>query len=313
MIKVWGRRVMDFFFNPCPTLFDLCVCAGIAGIGFVLPALRGFYLEFYAAFLVVIGFHFKEKRHFNGASLTLLCMIGMISLLVHSLEYRPGALSFQYLNFYLMHEGFSYIFFSALLFYVIVTKATNLRLLIFALPLAMKPWLDKMIYCGQMTPILAVGVGFFTYFIYKRQFKWAIFTALVAIDVVLFNREWLMMKFECRPYVWGEMLSQIKNHPFVGSGFNKLLLPDNMMVISTWGNTWLYRHNDPLSLMAYVGVFAIIPIVLFIKELSTRFKRTWFIAPLVAVVVLCSFQVTFIFPTRVAVILVSLAWFYVES
>jgi len=332
MIKKWGRSIREYFFNPCPTLFDLCVCFGVAGIGIVKPALRGFYLEFYAIFLMVVGFNHKQKRHYNGASLTLLCLLAMISLLMHSL---PGHISiknmtFQYLNFYLMHEGFAYVFFSCLLFYIVVTKATNIRLLIFTLPIAMTPWIVKMLYCGQMTPILAAGLGFFVFLLYKRKFKWAIFVALVAIDVMVWNRRWLIMKFECRPHVWMELCRIIQNPPYigsffiekirngpmtflVGSGFNKLLIPDNLISIRSWGGNWLFRHNDPLSLMAYIGVFAIIPVVIFVKDLYIRFKRTWFIAPLVAYCALCCFQVTFIRPDKVAIILLSLSWMWIES
>ena len=313
MIKKWGGKVIDYFFNPRPTLFDLCVCFGILGISFVRPALRGFYLEFYAIFLVVIGFNYKEKRCFNGSSLTLLCLLGLISLFVHSFYVNFGGLSFQYLNFYLMHEGFSYIFFSALLFYIVVKKSTNLRLLLFVLPVVGKDWFARMMHGGQMSPILALGVGFIVYLIYKKRYKWALFVGIVALDIMVYNYDWLMMKFTCRPYIWKDLLGRIIDHPFIGNGFNKLLIPDNLIKVKAWGNTWLYRQNDFLSLMAYIGAFAIIPIGLFIKELAVRFKRTWFIAPLVAYCVLCFFQVTFVHPDRTSIILLSLAWFYVES
>ena len=98
----------------------------------------------------------------------------------------------------------------------------------------------------------------------------------------------------------------------VGSGFNKLLIRDHFILVGTWGNTWLFRQNDILSLMAYIGAFSIIPLGLFIKELAVRFKRTWFIAPLVAYCALCFFQITFIYPDRTAIILLSLAWMWIE-
>lgn len=331
-IKKWDRRVMDFFFNPCPTLFDLCVCFGVLGVIFARRALQGWYLEFYAIFLVVIGFNYKEKRHFNGSSLTLLCILGLISLLLHSMPpyINIRNISFQYLNFYLMHEGFTYIFFACVLFYIVVTKATNVRLLLFTLPIAMKNWVSVMLYCGQMTPLLAVGVGIFIYLLCKRQTKWAIFVALVGLNIVAWNYKWLMMKFSSRPHVWMELFRFIKNPPYigsffievfrhdwfnfiVGSGFNKLVVADNMLSIRTWGGNWLFRHNDILSLMAYIGVFAIIPIILFVKELFIRFRGTQFISLLVAVVVLCNIQITFTRPDRVAVILLVLAWCYIEA
>ncbi len=312
-IKEWGKKVIDYFFNPCPTLFDLCVCFSILGISYIRPALRGFYLEFYTIFLVVIGFNYKQKRQFNGSSLTLLCLLGLICLFKFTYEFRVGSASFQYLNFYLMHEGFGYIFYSALLFYTITTKATNVRLLVFALPVVAHVWIAKMLYHGQLTPVLALGVGIFAYLLYKRKFKWAIFIALVAIDFMVYKREWVAMKFACRPYVFLDLIQQIIKHPFVGSGFNKLLIPDNFINVRSWGNTWLYRHNDFLSLMAYIGVFAIIPIVMLIRELLKRFKGRWYSALLVSYCALCFFQITFIFGDRVAIILLSLSWFYIES
>ena len=329
MIKKWGRKVIDYFFNPCPTLFDLCACFGVLGISFIRPALRGFYLEFYTIFLVIIGFNYEQKRHFNGASLTLLGLISLSTLFLHSYKVAFRSISFQYLNFYLMHEGFAYIFFGCLLFYIVATKSTNLRLLMFTLPVVMKVWIGKMLYSGQMTPMMAVGVGFFAFLLYRRQFKWAIFVALVAIDVAVFKREWLMMKFECRPYIWAHLIELIKHPPyigsyfieryqdskltfFVGSGYNKLLIPDNFINVKVWGNAWLFRQNDYLSIMAYIGIFAIIPIIMFIKELFARFKYTWFIALLIAFCTLSFFQMTFAYPDRVIVILLSLSWCYVE-
>jgi len=316
-MKKWGKKIIDYFANPCPTLFDLCVCFGILGIGFIRPALRGFYLEFYTMFLVIVGFNYKQKRHFNnGASLALISLISLICLFKYTYapHYNVRNISFQYLNFYMLHEGFGYIFFACLLFYIVTTKATNLRFLLFTIPIVIwKAWLPKMIYHGQMTPILALGVGFFAYLLYKKQFKWATFIALVALDFMVFNRKWVIMKFTCRPHVWWDLILRIKEHPFVGSGFNKLLVPDNLIVVKTWGSTWLYRHNDFLSLMAYIGAFAIIPIVMFIRELFIRFKKTWFVAPLVAFCALCLFQITFIYADRVIVILLSLSWMFIES
>ena len=313
IIKEWVKKTVNYFVSPCPTLFDLCVCFGIMGIGFIRPALKGFYLEFYTIFLMVVGFNYRPKRYFNGACFTLLGLIGLICLFKYSYEVRPGGLSFQYLNFYLMHEGFGYVFFASLLFYIVTTKATNLRLLAIALPIAAWNWIDVMFYCGQMTPILALGVGFFTFLLYKRKFKWAMLVALIAMNIIAWNYKWVLMKFACRPHIWLDLILKIKEHPFVGSGYNKLLIPDNLVNIKTWGNTWLYRHNDPLSLLAYIGVFAIIPIVMFVRELLVRFKGTWFIAPTVAICALCAIQVTFIFGDKASIILLSLSWMYIES
>lgn len=331
-LKRWGKQVIDFFFNPRPTLFDLTVCLGILGISFVGSGMRGFYLEMYAILLVVIGFNQNQKRSFNGSSLVLLGLIGLIALFLHSFQVPQNVrgLSFQYLNFYLQHEGFSYIFFSSLLFYIVVTKATNIRLLVFSLPVISILWIKQMLFFKQFTPILALGVGIFFYLVYRKKYKWSILIALLALNVIAWKYPWITMKFKCRPYVWKELIEYIKHPPFigsvfienyrnsslsfiVGSGYNKLVIPDNLIVIKAWGNTWLYRHNDILSLMSYIGVFALIPIVLFVKELFVRFRPKWYIIPLVAVITLCSFQITFIYPERVAIILLGLSWCYVES
>ena len=332
MIKKWGKKVIDYFFNPCPTLFDLCVCFGILGIAYISKPLRGFYLEFYTIFLVVVGFYFDERRSYKSAGLTILCLLGLTSMLLHSYYAIPGGFSFQYLNFYLMHEGFGYIFFTALLFVTVVTKATNIRLLAITLPFVIwKALWAELLFTGSMSPMLSIGVGFFAYLIYKKKYKWATLVILITLNIIAYNYKWLIMKFGCRPHVWAELLRYIKHIPnlgsnvysevfrstplsmLVGSGFNKLFVPDNMLAVKSWGNYWLFRHNDYLSLMAYIGVFSIVPIFLFIKGLFIRFRRTWFIAPLAAFCALSFFQITFVNPVKVSVIMLSLACFYVES
>jgi len=332
----WGKRLSEaihkvwcVFFDPCPTLFDVCVCFGFIGIVYVNPSLRGFYLVTYSILLMAIGFNYPERRKFNGGSLAILCVMGFTTMFFHSYYVNVKSITFQYLNFYLMMEGLLYILFTCILFYTVTTKSKNIRLLLFTLPFCLKLWIPKIIFHGQFTPVMSLCLAVFIYMVIKKKWSTATLMAAVALVILGTHKDWALMKFACRPHIWGELIEFIKNPPFlggylpvqirdhwlacfVGSGFNKLLVPDNLLIVSTWGNTWLFRHNDFLSLAAYIGVLSLIPICMFIRELAVAFRRSKALIFLMAACFLSFFQITFIHPDRVIFILLMLSWMYIE-
>ncbi len=304
-MKKWGGVIMGFFLNPRPSLFDLCACLGVIGIPFIPQNIYGFYFCFYAVFITIIGFQSRCYSNDVFPSLTLLSLIALIGLFLHSFIYGPGSITFQYLNFYLMFEGFAYIFFGSAMFYVLVSKGRNLRLFFLTLPIALIPYIKYSLHSGRGSIVFAMAIALIIYLIIKRQYKWAFVVALFAIDIVVWKFAWFKMKWACRPPLWKDMIYSLnmKNpgialHPFIGSGFNKFLMPDNMMVSTSWGKTWLFKHNDYLNAMIILGVFAIAPIIDFMSEIFNRVKNSIYLIPVLTIAILCFVQATICFGDR---------------
>jgi hypothetical protein len=312
-------RVLGLF-NPRPTMFDLCACLGVLGIPFIHQSIYGFYFCFYALFITVIGFSSKCVRNVNFPSLTIFSLLGLIGLFLHSFIYSPKSITFQYLNFYLMFEGFGYIFFGCVMFYVLVSKGKNLRLFFITLPISLIPFIKNTLYSGRGSILFALAIAVIFYLIKNKQYKWALVVFLFALDLLIWKYSWFTMKFRCRLPLWYDMIysTDITNpgitlHPFIGSGFNKFLKPDNMMVSTSWGKTWLFIHNDYLNAIKILGVFFIAPLFLFINEIYDRVKNSIYLIPVLTILVLCFVQATMCFGDRAVVIVCILALSVIEK
>jgi hypothetical protein len=318
-MRNWGEKIIGFFCNPRPTLFDLCAVIGIIGMGLIVPELKGLYFIFYSIFVVCIGFYLHPVYQSHGFnSLTLISLCGLSSLFAHSFFINTQSITFQYLNVYLMFEGYIYVFFGCLLFYTLATKARNLRLFILTLPLAGLGWIKYALHGGQMSIIIAMLFGFIVYLTYKRRFLLLDMLICLTLCVIAVNHKWLLMKFSLRPGVWTELCRMIWNHPFIGEGFNKFVGQDQNGII-LWNSSrtivmnCLYRHNDYLNIATLYGVPVLIGIALFIKEGIDKLKTSWMIAPFLAFCMLCFVQATMFSPDKALVLICSTAVFYTEN
>jgi O-antigen ligase len=96
--------------------------------------------------------------------------------------------------------------------------------------------------------------------------------------------------------VWENLIRKIGEHPWVGSGFNKTLVYDNMIYVIAPAKHihegWTYNHNDFLSFGMYLGVPALICILWFAGSMIKRSWNSVMLIPALAIVLLCSFQMT---------------------
>jgi hypothetical protein len=224
-----------------------------------------------------------------------------------------------------MSEGFIYIFFGVLLFKTIAEYGRNLKLLYLTVPLSLIPTISFMLYHGQVSIVMAFVLAGIIYLLFTKRFKFAailtfLFLLLGAFihfgDARLNLYQWVYMKFACRPYVWIELGKQILEHPLVGSGFNKSLDLDNMVWIRQIGAVvygFLWRHNDYLSITAFLGLPILLPIVMVLRGLFIRFKSFAYIAPFMAFCICSFFQMTMFQPEKALPIIVLTALFYVET
>lgn len=288
-------------------------------MGFVPSELKGLYFIFYSIFMVCISFYLVpvwRVDKFNG--LTLISLCGLSSLFWHSFFVNTNSITFQYLNVYLMMEGFIYILFGCLLFYTLSTKGRNLRLFAITLPIAGLGWVKYALHYGQMSIIIAMFVGFIVYLVLQRRFILLDLLICLTFLVVTVNYKWLWMKFALRPGVWAELCRMIWAHPFIGEGFNKFVGQDQNG-ITLWNSArtvvmnCLYRHNDFLNIAALYGAPVLIGIGLFIKESIDRLKGSWMIAPFIGFIALCFVQATMFSPDKALVLICTTAVFYTEN
>jgi len=276
-------------------------------------SLRGFYFCFYSVLIIVMGLSEDQKRKISFPSLTILCLIALIGLFVHSLEIYEASITLQYLNFYLMFEGFIYILCGAALFTTLVQKATNLRLFYITIPIALIPAAREFIYSGRGSVVFAVALAVMIYMLIKKRYLLVALAGTITGAFLLKNLAWFKMKFACRIPLWKDMFLDALKHPFIGDGFNKLLTPDNMTISMSWGKTWLFKHNDYLNIIGVLGFVALIPIVLFIVKIFSIVRTSWFSVGVMAILILCFVQMTIFSGDRALAIVAFLALAVTEN
>src|SRR4030043_1089281 len=219
-----------WLFSPRPTLFDLCAVFGVVGIPFIPECLHGFYFCFYAVFITVIGFYSMCYRNVSFSSLTLLSLIALSGLFIHAFVWGPNSITFQYLNFYLLFEGFAYVLFGSVMFYTLVTKGRNLKLILITLPIALIPFIKFSLHHGRGSIVFAIAIAVVLFCVKHRKYGWALAITIFALDFFIWKFAWFKMKFACRIPLWHDMIFStdmtnpgIKLHPFVGSGLNHFL------------------------------------------------------------------------------------------
>ena len=308
--------------NTLPTIFDFFSCLFIVGMAFIPQGLWGFYFCFYGVFVAILGFNQPDVRKSYMPSLTLLSLIALCGLFIHSFLWSVNSITFRYLNFYLMFEGFAYVFFGCLTFQTLTAKGTNLRLFFLTLPIALIPYVKQSLYSGRGSIVFAMAGAFIIFCFLRGRRDLAYLMAILAATFLVLKFDWFCMKFACRIPIWKDMIfsqnpspicSGIALHPFVGQGFNRLLVPDNMLISTSWGKTWLWMHNDYLNLIRILGISAIIPIALFIKTMLKRVRDSFYLIPVLGIAILCFVQATVMQGDRALAVMCILALAYVET
>ena len=309
------RKNIKLFSSPMPSLFDLVVCLGIIPIGHISREFKGFYLVFYTFFLIALSISTKFSRNYKNIWLALIMLWSFIGIFIHSWIVNTNSVTYKYFNFYLMSEGFIYVFAGTLYLYMIINKCKNLRLLWLTLPIALIPLINVQVHTGQMSYILALIVGLVIYSFRKSYWTLSFIMLSGLVIVAVSNISWLIMKFECRPYVWIQLIRNIVQYPLVGTGFNKLLQPDNMIWVTQIGTIeygWLFRHNDYLSIAAFLGLPILIPIIGLTCNFYNKFKDSWKLIILSSFVIVAFFQITMFDMYKAFIILTVLGYLHVE-
>ena len=278
-------------FRPLPTLFDVCVGLSLLISIFDRTHERNIFFVFYSIFLWCLTMAQEPKRTYKNHALTLFTLWAFAMLFVHSFIIIPDSVTFRYINFSILSEGFLYIFAGVLFTFTIVRYSTNLKPLLL---LTLIPWISEWVIIGRVRATLVFAIGFsaLVYCLYKKKtILYSLILTFGAYVFITFNAR-ILSCLSTRPLIWGKLWADIVSHPFVGTGFNKTLNPDHMIYVPEGLNWWILRHNDFMSIGAYLGIPAIVFIVWFAISLLKKTRLTiWFI-PIMSLILLCTFQMT---------------------
>lgn len=314
MRKVWS--ILKSIVCPTPSLLDLTFALGIIPIGFIDRMYQGIYLVGLSLLLFAFSIDREDTKRFVSPGLSFILFWSFISIFLHSTSLSTKSVMYNYVNFSLMSESFIYILASILLLKTVIGKVVNCRLLFITIPIALIPIISKMIYFGQVTPVFAILLAFAFYFIRKQKKIFVVLTSLLALTILITNFQWVLMKFNCRPYVTIELLRQIWENFWVGTGFNRFLTPDNLVWVRQIGRLeygWLYRHNDFLSITAFMGIPILLGVTMFLGELFDRIRYTPWVIMFTAIILMCCFQITMFLPDKALIILSSIVLMYCEA
>lgn len=296
-------------------MIDYFVIFGVLPIGFLRDDFKGLYFVWFSIFLWILSLGMKPRMTYNSTILMLLSLWFFVSLFTHAWGISTKDVCWKYVNHYLMGEAFMYCLAAVILLKTIIEFTKNVKLLYVTLPIAAIPWILKQAHGGQISLILSLAVAVMVWaFMNKRRILAYLILSIMALAITV-NFDWVVMKFSCRPYVWKDLLFIIKQHPFIGTGFNRYLSADNMIwvkLINGINYGYIFRHNDYLSIAAFLGLPILIPIGMFLKQLWQDFRRTYFFIPVLTMMLLCFVQMTMFKADRALFVIASLGLFYQE-
>jgi hypothetical protein len=284
------------FFSPPPSVFDFCI-VGILFSNFLQEEhKKQIFFVFYTIFLLCMTFIMRQKRDYESIPLVLFVLSGFIGVFTHSFLIYKSSICFQYLNFYLLSEGFLYILFGAIFLIIAVRYSKNLKFILLLLPFVFYPYLTKItslksvIQSARFTIIFSGLISYLFYYFIRKKYKIAIPILLGMAAFAMKYWDAIKLKFICRPDLWKVLILKIKERPFIGHGFNKTLSPDNMTLHSYWG--WLYNHNDYLALGSYLGIFSVIFVISFILVTLKKIGINPYLPLFLMIVIVPFFQMT---------------------
>lgn len=297
------KGILGTLVSPLPSFFDLCI-AGFLGVLYFNCAWQAIYFVLYSFFLTILTLVMKPKRQYRSWPLMLFTLWILVSIFIHKniILYPESSFMNSYFVTMNLFEGFIYVFAGILLLNSIIRYSTNLKFLLIIIPFAMIPMLKVFIHFGSMTYIMSFLIAVIVFWFIRKQFVLGSLSLLACLFVVVVNWSWLMYKWVARPLVWGQMIRNIKEHPFVGQGFSHYLWGNHTWVTDyNWG--WLIRQNDYLSIGDYMGVIAMLLTVWLAIETIIRVRKTPYLILVLTLMIGGFFQMTMFLIDKSAIVL----------
>lgn len=336
------RRFLKIFFVPRPTFFDICA-GGLILIPFVRGGLgRSVFIILYIAFLVSISIGMTPKRQYRSLPLSLLTVWALLGLFIHSFVIYPTSITRNYLNLYMMTEGFIYIFFGILYIRTVYSYSTNIRFIYLLIPVAMIPWYEGLARIGSLTPLAALAVSATIYLLLSKRYVVGSAIATCGLVWMKWQWPWISMKFRCRPFIWGQLFKNMFYHPVRKDAINILdtgvefspffekllnsLFPETYVKMKpylvgifgsgfseylgseyTWVDKdkfgWVHRQSDFLSFGECLGPIALVILIWFLIRSIRRIGIQPALIMFMTIILVCFFQLTMFDPAEAGVCL----------
>jgi len=246
------------------------------------------YFVFGVFALFILSLFSKPKRYLTDRLIALFALWALFLMFWHS-QIWDNSLTYRYLNFYLMSEGFIHVFAGILLYKLVFENVDRLPAVYFALAM----YLGRGFFVKSLTPIFAVAICSLIWCVIKKKWVIGILILILAGVFVAMNMHYIALKWQARAFAWPYTIEEIMRHPITGFGFDKNLMSN--LILSPSG--WIYRHNDFLNIVRDLGLPALIMIGLFVRKNLDIFC--------LGVLIICCAQTSFYWP-RFAVIGISL-------
>lgn len=286
--------------RPLAVLFDFLLC-GIMGVS-LMPnlTLQRIYFVFYIFALACVSVGLRPKRDYTSLPLVLLSLWGMLGVFIHSYEISESSFTFNYLNMYLMSEGFIYLFSAVLFISLAVRHSSAWWPYCLLVPIGFCSAFAGR-YSVNKTLVLSFITACLIYLLVNKRYILASLGALITGIFTKIYWQPLAYSFSWRIPVWKQLVGDITTRPFWGQGFNKFLKPDQMVWIE--GTGWLDKHNDYLNAGACLGIPALLLILWFAISSAYRVRASVALIPFLMICVMSFFQLSLFRFERAGVLL----------
>ncbi len=287
-----------------PSIFDLAII-GILGIPFISnPFIKGSYFVFYSFFLLCVSLSLRPNVQYRSIPLTILLVTSLGMIFVHRpYSIVPSPIMNMYFNVAIMSEGFIYILMGCVLFFTVVRYSVNYRLILLASLISFIPSVHFMLKVGSPVSLgLSLIMALSIWLLLNKKYRILGDISIVAILTAILNWNFIVAKGTCRPEIWLACLKNIKQHPFIGYGFNDTVMPDGLFRVGSWN--WVYRHNNYLYIWEALGVVAFIAVLWWTVDCARRIGKTVYLIPFLFLVFLCNLKETMLLPERAVVVIV---------
>lgn len=259
-VRVRGQELR---FTTLINSFNLAVCGVILAVSYTQGTVRSIVFNFGVFTLLVLSLFLRRKREFINIPLALFLLWSIASIFIHVKLATTGVV-FEYLNIYLMANGFIYLLSAVLLYKLVIEYSDSLIPYILTFCVALIPYASRAIHGGRVTIIFAFLLANIIW-LWKRKRLYSVWLMVYTLLAAVCNYKWIMMKWGCRPVVWGELARKALEHPFIGSGFKHMIgMPESMIYVPTSRYGIVFKHNDYLAIGGSLGIVATILLVWFV-------------------------------------------------
>lgn len=229
---------------------------------FIQETTQKLYFVFGIIVLSLLSLLSKPKRQLVDWRISLFALWSLVLMFWYS-KIWFNSITFRYLNFYLMSEGFIHVFMAVLFYKLVYEYVDELPAIYFALAF----YLGRGFFIQSLTPIFTVAICSLIYALAKKKYIVASLIVLWAILFFLGENAYIMHKWQARAFAWPYVIKEIIWHP-LGTGFDKGI----MINMVPGPNGWCFRHNDFLNITKDLGLPALALICIFLKDFFKKFK-----------------------------------------